>query len=98
MPRYIILINLTGEGVKSIKDLPKRVKAGREELEKAGGKWLSWHLTMGQYDAVVVCEAPDDFTTASILLGIGKLGSARTTTLKAFTEEEATKIIEKIPD
>jgi len=39
---------------------------------------------MGQCDAVVKVEAPDDYTTAAGLLAIGKLGAMRTTTLRGF--------------
>jgi len=97
MPKYIVLINFTEHGMKTIKDLPKRVQAAREAVEKAGGKFLEWNLTMGQYDAVVIAEVPDDATVAALILGTGKEGNIRTTTLKAFSEAEATKIIGKLP-
>lgn len=97
MPRYVVLVNLTEQGLKTIKDLPKRVQAAREAIEKVGGKMVDWNLTLGQYDADVILEAPDDSTVATVLLAVGKLANARTTTLKAFTEAEAAKIVEKIP-
>ena len=77
--------------------MPKRVKAANEALEKAGGKFLSWYLTMGQSDAVAVVEVPDDATGMQVLLNLGSQGDIRTTTLKAFTLQEATEIIEKLP-
>lgn len=97
MPTYIILVKMTEQGIKNIKDLPKRVKNGRESVEKAGGKWLDWNLTMGEYDAVGKVELPDDYAAAVVALGLGKLGAVRTTTLKAFSEAEMKKIVEKIP-
>jgi uncharacterized protein with GYD domain len=97
MPRYVILINFTEQGLKAIKDLPKRVRSARGAVEKAGGKWLSWHMTMGDYDAVVIADLPDDFTASTILLAVGKSGNIRTTTLKAFTEDEMIKMIEILP-
>lgn len=97
MPKYIVLINFTEQGMKTIKDLPKRVQAAREAMEKAGGKMLDWNLTMGRYDAVAVVEGPDDASMATVALAVGRSGNIRTTTLKAFTESEAVKIVGKIP-
>ena len=97
MPTYIVLIKMTEQGIKNVKDLPKRVQSGRETIEKAGGKWLDWNFTMGEYDAIVKVELPDDYAAATVALGIGKGGNVRTKTLKAFNEAEMKKIVEKIP-
>lgn len=96
MQRYIILINFTEKGMKSIKNLPERVKAARIAVEKAGGKFVDWNLTMGIYDSVATIELPDDAKIAEIILGTGKKGFIKTTTLKAFSESEAKKIVNKI--
>ncbi len=96
MPRYVILINFTEQGMKAIKDLPNRVQAARETIEKVGGKFVDWYLTMGPYDAVAIVEGPDDDTMATVGLGVGSLGNIRTVTLKAFTEAKMTKIVGKL--
>ena len=96
MPIYVVLINMTEQGVKTIKDLPGRVKAAREAMERAGGKFVDWYLTMGMYDAVAIVEIPDDDLAAAILLGAGKHGNIKTITLKAFSETEASSIIQRI--
>jgi uncharacterized protein with GYD domain len=87
---------MTEQGVKNVKDLPQRVQSGRDAIEKAGGKWLDWNFTMGEYDAIVKVELPNDFAAAVVALSLGKLGSVRTTTLKAFNEAEMKNIVEKI--
>lgn len=96
MQRYIVLINFTDKGMNKIKNLPKRVQAARKAIEKAGGKFVGWNLTMGIYDSVAIIELPDDHTVASTLLGAGKAGNIETTTLKAFPETQLVKIIEEI--
>lgn len=97
MPRYVILFNWTEQGIRNVKESPKRAAAVREAVEKAGGKWLDFFYTLGQYDGVVIAEAPNDETLMSIMLAVGSKGSVRTTTLKAFTEAEGAKIIEQLP-
>jgi uncharacterized protein with GYD domain len=83
--------------MRTIKDLPKRVKSARKAMEKVGGKLLDWYLTMGQYDAVAIVESPNDDAMATVGLAIGRKGDIRTTTLKAHTEAQMTKIVEKLP-
>jgi uncharacterized protein with GYD domain len=97
MPHYVILFNWTDQGIKNIRESPKRVVAAREAVEKAGGKWLGFYNTIGQYDGVAIIEALNDEGAMSFLLAIGSLGNVRTTTLKAFTEAEVAKIIEQLP-
>ncbi len=66
MPRYMSLINFTDQGIKDVKNLPKRVQAAREAIEKTGGKLLDWNLTMGQYDVVAISEVPNDSAASMI--------------------------------
>jgi uncharacterized protein with GYD domain len=96
MQRYIVLIKFTEQGMDKIEDLPKRVQTARRTLEKAGGRFVEWNLTLGIYDAVAIVEVPDDAIAAAILLSTGKGGNIRTITLKAFSEAEAAKIIAKL--
>jgi len=97
MPHYIILLNWTDQGIRNVKDSPKRAAAAKAAVEKAGGKWLGFYYTLGQYDMVAIIEAPNDETTMSLLMAVGSQGSIRSMTLKAFPEAEATKIIGRIP-
>ena len=97
MPLYFTLINYTDQGIKNVKDTPARIAAARQAVEGAGGKLISYHLTLGQYDAIVVSEAPNDALYASVILIIGSQGNVRTTTIKAFTEEESFRIFDNLP-
>ncbi len=47
----------------------------------------------GQFDALMILEAPDGETVAKIALWIGMQGNLRTTTSRAFTEDEDAGII-----
>ena len=96
MPHYVILWNWTDQGIRTIKDSPKRLASFRAELEKVGGKLVGEYYTMGKYDGVVIVEAPSDETITSILLGDASKGNFRSMTLKAFPMSEAGKIIEKL--
>jgi len=57
----------------------------------------AFYLVTGQYDAVVVSEAPDDETVAKLALTVGSLGAIRTETPRAYTEDEYRNIIAALP-
>lgn len=97
MPYYVILGNFTDEGIRNIKDSPKRLSEIKAAVEKAGLKMLGFYYTFGQYDFVSIVEGDDDKTAMSLLLMLGSKGYVRTSTLKAFSAEEASKIIEALP-
>ncbi len=97
MPTYVTLIHYTEQGVKSFKDLPARLEETRKAGESAGAKLVAFYLTMGQYDVVVVSEAPDDETIAKLALAAGGRGNVRTETLRAFTEDEAKRLAAELP-
>ncbi len=67
--------------------------AAREEWEKQGVTIRDFYLTTGQYDLVIVVDAPDDATLAKVLLAQASKGGLRTTTLHAFSEAEYREII-----
>jgi len=93
MATYISLIRFTAKGIEDIKDSPSRLDAAKQGYQAMGGELKEFYLTMGQYDAVVIGEAPDEETAAKLALAIGAVGAIRTETLRAFTEEEYRHII-----
>lgn len=93
MATYIVLVNWTDKGAQQIKDSPKRFDAGKKALKDMGGDIKSVYLTMGDYDLVCVCEAPDDAVMARFLMQLGMLGNVRTKTLKAFPEAAYREIV-----
>ena len=50
-------------------------------------------MVIGQYDDIVICEAPDDETMAKLALTTGSQGNVHTETVRAFTEDEYRKLI-----
>lgn len=95
MPHYISLVNWTEQGIRTVKETPKRADAVSALANKLGAK-MELFYTMGEYDIVAVTDAPNDETAMQLLLEIGKIGNVRTKTLKAWTLAEATKVIAKL--
>jgi uncharacterized protein with GYD domain len=93
---YIILIRFTDQGIRNVKDTTRRADAIRTEAEKMGCKFTTYYWTFGEYDAIGILEAPNDEAAMEFGLKAGSLGNIRTTTLRAFTEEEMAKVTNKL--
>jgi uncharacterized protein with GYD domain len=97
MPTYISLIRFTQKGMETIKEGPKRLDAAKQQFRAAGGELKAFYLVTGQYDAVAISELPNDEAVARLALANAAMGTVRTETLRAFTEDEYRKIIAALP-
>ena len=93
MSTYITLISWTQKGIENVKDSPARLEQAKAAFKAMGAEIKQFYLVVGQYDIVVISEAPDDQTMAKAALSIGAVGSIRTETLRAFPEAEYREII-----
>ena len=93
MPTFVIHGNLTDQGIRTIKEAPARRAAVKEKFKSIGGEVKALYRTTGQFDTLMILEAPDGETVAKIALWIGMQGNLRTTTSRAFTEDEDAGII-----
>jgi uncharacterized protein with GYD domain len=96
MPRYVVLVNWTDQGIRNVKHTTERMDHGGELAEKHGLKLVQAYWTVGAYDMVAVFEAPDDEAISAHLLEIGSSGNVRSTTLRAYDEEEMSGILRRL--
>ncbi len=96
MALYIVLANFTEQGIRNVKDSPKRAEAFKSMAKKCGATVKDLFWTLGQYDIVAVLEAPDDISITSLGLSSGALGNVRTQTLRAFTQADIKNILGKM--
>ena len=97
MNTYITLIKYSEEGVKNLKGLPERLDGVKAAISGAGGKFKDYYLTMGQYDAIVISEGPDDITLAKIVLNSALNAHFSSESFRAFTLEETKEIVSALP-
>jgi uncharacterized protein with GYD domain len=93
MATYLSLINWTDQGIRTVKDSPKRLESTRKALNKLGGELKAFYMLQGHYDGVLIFDLPNDEALTKFLLTTGAAGNVRTMTLRAFTEEESMKHI-----
>lgn len=96
MAMFISLVNFTDQGIRNIKDSPKRAKAFEDMAKKFGATVKALYWTQGQYDLVVAVEAPDEAIMSALMLSIGGVGNVRSQTLRAFNAAEMGAIIKKM--
>ena len=96
MATYVLLLNFTDQGIRNVKDTTKRAEAFKRIADKAGGKVKEVYWTLGQYDGVLIFEAPDEPTATALGLSLGSLGNVRTQTLRSFSAEEIGRILAKM--
>jgi uncharacterized protein with GYD domain len=93
MTTYVMLANWTEQGMRAVKDSAKRLDAAKKLLKEMGGEFKSFYLTMGEFDMVLICDAPDDAIAARFVMQLGQLGAIRTRTMKAFPEAAYRELI-----
>jgi uncharacterized protein with GYD domain len=92
LPIFVVLGNWTEQGIRNIKEAPKRAKVAKDMVEKAGGKMQTFY-TLGKCDFVSIIELPKEDDVMGILLCLGSMGNVRTTTMKAWNESEVAKML-----
>src|SRR5271166_5648878 len=97
MPTFITTMRFTEQGIEAIRDTCERAAAFKAAAEKMGVKVTGQYWTLGAFDGVIVCEAPDEETATAALLHLGSLGGIRTQTARAFDPAEMKKILGLLP-
>jgi uncharacterized protein with GYD domain len=93
MVTYLMLLNWTDQGIKNVKDSPKRLDGVKKLAKDLGGEVKSFYMTLGEYDLIHIVDMPNNDKLASFGLKLGSLGNVRSTTLMAYSEDDYRRII-----
>jgi uncharacterized protein with GYD domain len=96
MPLYMTQFAYTKEAWATLTHNPEdRSVAIRELLEAGGGKLICWYLSFGEYDGLLIYEAPDEATAGALVLAArrGQLGMTKTTPL--FDSDQSIEILRR---
>ena len=90
MPLYMSQLAYTSEAWAALTQNPEdRSEAISGLLEAMGGRLVSFYNSFGEYDGLIIFEAPDESTAAATLLAAitpGHLKSLKTTVLLSAEE------------
>jgi uncharacterized protein with GYD domain len=96
MATFITTIKFTQQGIKGIDETTARAATFKAAAKKLGVKVTNIYWTLGDYDGLLILEAPDDIVATTALLHLGALGNVHTTTVRAFNSAEMDKILSKV--
>ena len=94
---FIVTASWTDQGIRSVKEAPKRIQAAREAAKKLGIELKHVFLTSGKSDLLLIVEAANGDNVAKFAMMSGALGNVRTRTVRGWTEAEMTKLISELP-
>jgi uncharacterized protein with GYD domain len=97
MPTFALSLNWTDQGIRAVKDVPKRAAAARELAKKLNVDIQQTFLTTGEHDVLLIVEAPDGENVAKFALALSSFGNVRTQTARAWPESEFMKLISELP-
>jgi len=93
MPHYVSLYKFTEQGAKNMQESPKRMERIKEMFKSAGAEVKSMYAVLGEYDSVMIAEAPNDETMAKLNLMVASEGNVHCETLRAFNEQEFKQLL-----
>jgi uncharacterized protein with GYD domain len=96
MATFVISGTWTDQGIRSVKEMPKRLQ-GAKELAKKLGIDFNIYLTSGESDMLVIAKTANPDNIIKFNLAIGAAGNVRTRTVRAWPEAEMVKIISELP-
>jgi uncharacterized protein with GYD domain len=93
MGTYIVLANLTEQGMRKLREITQRVQAFRDLAGEYGVAVTNVYWTRGAYDVAAVIEAPDEKSVLALCVAVDARGNVRTRTLRAFPVELMEEIL-----
>lgn len=97
MPTFILSLGWTDQGIRAIKDVPKRTQAARELAKKLHVDIKQAFLTSGADDILLIVDAANGDDVAKFALSLSSQGNVRTRTARAWSESEFLKLISELP-
>ncbi len=97
MPRYVLLVDWTEQGVQAVDQTVDRLEHGIDVAQAFGCEIEHVWWTQGSHDMVSVVHAPDEKAMVAYTLAVARLGNFRTTTLRAWSADEMREIVSRLP-
>lgn len=97
MATFITRLKFTDQGERKILKTTKRAASFKATAKKMGVKVVEQYWTLGEFDGLLIYEAPDDETATALMLHLGSLDNVHTSTVRAFVASEMDAVLAKLP-
>ena len=94
MPKYLLKVRYTGEGLQGVMrdGGSTRLAAAQDLAKNLGGAVESFHFAFGDDDAYVICDCPDNKAAATLAITVSSSGRVTVTTVPLLTIDEVDAI------
>ncbi len=96
MPLYVMLTKLTGQGRKTMKSNPARIKEVNDEVLAMGVEIVAQYALLGPYDFINILRAPDQWSVARVAMELGARGTLEPMTMPAMEIDEFVNYMETL--
>lgn len=96
MATFVATIRFTENGIKQINQTMQRATDFEKLAEQHGAKVIQQFWTMGDYDGLIILEAPNDETASTLMLKLGALGFVQPKTCRAYTGSEMKALLANV--
>ena len=94
MATYVVLMKLTPEGAKNLKEGPQRLAKANEIAAREGAKITAGYATLGRYDMVFLIEGPEDISkTLKSCAAVAMMGAHSIETMPALPIQDFYKLV-----
>jgi uncharacterized protein with GYD domain len=94
---FMLSASFTDQGVRGLKDAPKRAQASRELAKKFGAEIKQAYMTTGESDLILFVEAPNGDGMLKFAMALGMQGNLRTKTARAWPMDDFMKLVAELP-
>jgi uncharacterized protein with GYD domain len=90
MPKYLFEASYTPEGINGLKSEggSARVSATKSLIENLGGTLECFYFALGDTDAFIVADLPDNATVAAVQMAVNGIGTISSRTVALLTPSE----------
>ena len=90
MAKYLFEANYSTEGAKAVakEGGTARRAAVEKSIASIGGRLEAFYFAFGKSDAFVICDLPDNVSSAAMAMAVNQSGMATTNTVVLLTPEE----------
>src|SRR4029077_11245655 len=97
MSKFLLQLSWTEQGIKDIKNFPKRAQAARDAGKKMGVEIEQVYVTTGESDLLLIVESATGDNVAKYAVSLASKGNVRTRMSRDWTEEEFGKMLSDWP-
>jgi uncharacterized protein with GYD domain len=97
MPKYLIKVSYTADGVKGVlkEGGSARKRAAEAAIKSAGASLETMYFAFGEHDVYCIVDAPDNASVAAASMAIGASGLVKAITVPLLTPEEIDQAAKK---